>query len=320
MTRAYSDDLRWRIVWLHHFLDISADEVARIMQVSERSVYRFTKRFISTGEVRKTIQRNGPLPILSELEESHLIHLVLTRPGIYLRELQQELMQYSGCTVHASTICRVMKRVGITRQRIKHVSLQRSEIRRAVFAAEMEMFDLPMLLWIDETGCDLRNALRKYGYGIRGLPPQDHCLVLRGKRHSAIGILSSDGLEDIFITDGTVDGDMFMHFVMHNLLPILQPFDGFNEKSVVIMDNAAIHHIDPVIAAINSVGALVWFLPPYSPDMNPIESVFSEVKHYLQANNLLFNTTLSTDTILLMAFNSVSEDNCLSYIEYAGYS
>ena len=84
------------------------------------------------------------------------------------------------------------------------------------------------------------------------------------------------------------------------------------------MDNASIHHVDSVVACINSIGALVRFLPPYSPDFNPIESVFGEVKQYLQSNDP-FHTSLSMNTILLMALNSVSQENGKSYIEYAGY-
>ena len=114
-----------------------------------------------------------------------------------------------------------------------------------------------------------------------------------------------------------MDGEVFLFFVRNHLLLIIQPFDGYNTKSVVIMDNASIHHVDSVVACINSVGALVRFLPPYSPDFNPTESVFGEVKQYLQVNDL--HTSLSMNTILLMAFSSVSQENCKSYIDYAGY-
>ena len=82
--------------------------------------------------------------------------------------------------------------------------------------------------------------------------------------------MSTDGIEDVFITDGSLDGDVFLYFVRKQLLPILQPFDCNDGQ-------CAIHHVDSVVARINSVGALVRFLPSYSPDMNPIESVFSEV-------------------------------------------
>ena len=209
----------------------------------------------------------------------------------------------------------------MTRQRIKRVSLQRSEVKRAEFWAEISAFEPSMMLWIDETGCDRRNALRKYGYDIRGQPPQEHTLILRGKRHSAIGILSTEGVEDVYITDGTVDGDKFLEFVRQNLLRLLMPFNGQNPNSIVILDNASsIHHVDQVVELITSVRALVRFLPPYSPDMNPIKELFTE--QYLQANHSLYlaNTSMSSVSILLMAFNSVSAEHCRAYIQHAGYN
>lgn len=84
--------------------------------------------------------------------------------------------------------------------------------------------------------------------------PQDYSLKLRCKHYSAIGIMSTDSIEDVFITDGSVDGEFFLYYVRKQLLPKIQPFNGYNSKSVVVMDNAAIHHID-LVAFINSVGA-----------------------------------------------------------------
>ena len=117
-----------------------------------------------------------------------------------------------------------------------------------------------MLLWIDETGCDSRNALRKHGYGIRGLQPQDYSL---GKRYSAFGILSTEGIKDVYIAEGSVDGETFLDFIRRCLIPVLVPFDGLSPNSVVVMDNASIHHVDSVVETILSVGALfVRFLLP----------------------------------------------------------
>ncbi len=61
-------------------------------------------------------------------------------------------------------------------------------------------------------------------------------------------------------------------------------FDGHSLQSIVILDNASIHHVDTVVSAILSAGALLKFSPPYSPDLNPTER---EVKHYLQANTMI---------------------------------
>ena len=276
------------------------------------------QRFNFTGEVRKSIKHNGSHPVLIEGQTLFLINLLLTRPGIYLRELQHELCFRFGILVHFCTICRGLRKLGFTYQKLQHISLQQSESERIKFVAEvMEVFPNTMILWNDETGCDHRNSFHKYGYGVRGQRPQDHQLQLRGVHYSSIGILSSEGINDVYTTEGSVNGDTFLFSTM--LVPILNPFDGQNTNSVVIMDNASIHHTDSVVSMINATGALIRFLPPYSPDMNPIESAFGEVKHYLQANSILFDTSLSTHTILLMAFNSITPNNCKAYINNAGY-
>ena len=128
-----------------------------------------------------------------------------------------------------------------------------------------------------------------------------------------------DGVQDVYITENSVNGDIFLDFLYTQLLPLLMPFDGINHNSIVVMDNASIHHVDAAVDAICGVGALVRFLPAYSPDLNPIECVFGEVKQFLQANNLLLETSLSMPSILLMAFQSITVDNCREYIKFSGY-
>ncbi len=66
---------------------------------------------------------------------------------------------------------------------------------------------------------------------------------------------------------------------------------------------ASIHHVDQVVELITSVGALVRFLPPYSPNMNPIKEVFAEVKHYLQENGSPFDTTMSPACVLFLTLS-----------------
>ena len=66
--------------------------------------------------------------------------------------------------------------------------------------AEISTYDPTMLVWLDETGCDNRNALRKKAYSIRGMPLHDHQLLIRGVRYSAIPVMSIDGIHDVHIT------------------------------------------------------------------------------------------------------------------------
>ena len=144
------------------------------------------------------------------------------------------------------------------------------------------LYNGDMLIFIDETGADRRNCIRKYGYSMRGKPLKTHRLLVRGERVSAIACISTAGLLDVITVKGTTDGNTFYSFVQIHLIPHLMPFNGSNPHSVVIMDNCSIHHTMNIVESIQEVGALVHFLPPYLPDFQPIEETFSKMKTELK--------------------------------------
>ena len=151
--------------------------------------------------------------------------------------------------------------------------------------AKISMYDPDMLVWIDETGSARRNSIRQYGYSLRGMPAQVHQLQVGGRRLSAIPVLTTSGIEDVYVTSDSADGTKFEEFLFQCLLPIILPFNGINHHSVIVMDNASIHHLERVQDLITGIGARLMFLPPYSPDLMPLEEVFSKVKAVLKAND-----------------------------------
>ena len=178
--------------------------------------------------------------------------------------------------------------MGCCRRVIRHVAMQRSEEQRARFMADISAYDPASIIWIDESGCDRRNSMRKFAYTLRGIPPVDHRILARGTRYSAITAISVRGVQDVVLAEGSVNGEAFAKFVEDSLVPILQPFNCSNPNSIVVMDNASIHHVDEVAELIIQTGALLYFLPPYSPDLNPVEQVFSKVKAIMKENDQLF--------------------------------
>ena len=123
-----------------------------------------------------------------------------------------------------------------------------------------------------------RNILRIKGYSVRGKPAKSHKLLYRGQRISVIAAISAKGLLGCKIHHESVNGDTFYNFVLSHLVAFLQPFNGHNIHSVVILNNASIHHTGQAVEAIEETGAILHVLPPYSPDLNPIEEAFSNVK------------------------------------------
>ena len=98
-----------------------------------------------------------------------------------------------------------------------------------------------------------------------------------------------------------------IEFIETTIFPVLQPFNWVNPHSVVILDNASIHHVQGVIDLIEiQAGAKLVFLPPYSPDLNPIEEVFSQVKSIMKQNDSLFQVSSSPRVLLSMVFMQCS--------------
>ena len=109
-----------------------------------------------------------------------------------------------------------------------------------------------------------------------------------------------------------MNGDEFLEFIERDLLPTLMPFNGQNPNSIVILDNCSVHHVSGVASMITQVGALVHFLPPYSPDLNPIEECFSKVKSLLKNYETTFQDDLEAH--VLAAFSCVTPDDCKGWI------
>ena len=137
----------------------------------------------------------------------------MERPGIYLLELQKKLFMKFGVLVSVLTICRTLRFMGCTRLSMHHVAIQRSDILRAGFMTEISMYDLAMLIWLDEMGCDGCHTKRKYGYSICKLLQCDDRLLVRGIRYTAIPVISMEGVHDGYLHQGNINCDSFCFFV-----------------------------------------------------------------------------------------------------------
>ena len=96
-------------------------------------------------------------------------------------------------------------------------------------------------------------------------------------------------------------------------------FDGSNPKSVLVLDNCSIHHVSPALQVLSDAGIVTMFLPPYSPDLNPAEELFSLVKYYLREHDDLLQAVSDPKPIIRAAFDSVTAADCLGWIHHSGY-
>ena len=149
--------------------------------------------------------------------------------------------------------------------------MQQDERARRKFAVDMSIFNPDMLIFLDESGCDNRDPLRRKGYSLRGKQARKQKLLVRGEHVSVLCTMSLEGILSCNLVRGGVDGEKFIDFIEKCVIPTLMPFNGTNPRSIIIMDNCAIHHVPEVTDLIQQTGALIYWLPAYSPDLNPMK-------------------------------------------------
>lgn len=320
-TVAYTKDIAVRVVWQRLGMNMSFRDIARRLQIGVGTAFRLYKRFVATGELSPPQRACRPdARKLDEYHELYIMSLLIDNPGLYLSEICLAIKDATGVIVSGSTVCRVLQRNGYTRKKITQVAKQRCVEYRGAFMAEIIDYPGDFFVWLDETGSDKRDHIRKFGYQIRGLPPVYHRYLVRGTRLSTISALSSEGLITHEIMTGTTNGDKFYDFLRGNLIPCMQSFPA--PRSILVMDNCSIHHVQIIKDLLQSCGILAIFLPPYSPDYNPCEEMFSYIKYYLKDHDELLNPTSSIQLfrqVLNSAFLSVTESQCKQWISHAGY-
>jgi transposase len=167
------------------------------------------------------------------------------------------------------------------------------------------------LVFIDETWTKTNMAT------LRGWAPCGSRLTAKvphghWKTTTFLAALRHDRIEAPWVLDSPIDGESFTIYIEKVLLPILKPGD------IVIMDNLGSHKGKVVRALIRSVGAKLFFLPKYSPDLNPIEQVFAKLKHLLRkAAARTVDLVSAAIGHLLSAFTTTE---CANYLKNAGYA
>jgi transposase len=184
-----------------------------------------------------------------------------------------------------------------------------AEARRQ-WSAEQLNLDPDHVVFIDETWAKT-NMSRTYGRSLRGARLAERVPYGRWETTTFLGALRSTGFVAPLCVEGAINGQLFQAWVEQQLTKVLRPGD------VVVMDNLSSHKGPGIIAAIEGVGATVRYLPPYSPDLNPIELAFSKFKKLLRDG--AERTTDKLWQLCGKVLDLFSESECRSYFKHCGY-
>ena len=205
-TSAYSPDIGWRVVWQRAGMGLKFKDIALRLQIGLGTAHRLYARFVATGDVHPCKQPPRPdTRKLDHLQELYIMAIIHENPAMYLRELCSMIHDATGTMVSGSTVCKILHQNELSRKKLHKIALQRSVEHRGAFMANIIQYPRDFLVWVDETGTDRRDQLRKFGYSIQGQPATCKRLLFRGTRISAIVAMSSSGVEAYELSTGSVN-------------------------------------------------------------------------------------------------------------------
>ncbi len=182
---------------------------------------------------------------------------------------------------------------------------------RRKWKEDQSKLDPTRLVFIDETGA-ATNMTRRYGRAPKG--ERLACKAPHGhwKTTTFVGALRLEGMTAPLVIDGPMNGETFLAYVEQFLVPTLRHGD------IVIMDNLSSHKNLAIAEAIATAGAELRYLPPYSPDLNPIENAFSKLKAHLRKTAA--RTLVTLWNAVRDGIHSISQADCSGFFKHTGYA
>lgn len=188
--------------------------------------------------------------------------------------------------------------------------LERVQVRRIEYQREISLELIRRLKFLDEAGSNIAMT-RLYGRAAPGERVFEGAPLNYGENITMLAALSLAGIDAPMTIDGAVDGLVFKTYVEQVLAPTLQKGD------VVVMDNLGAHKVKGVREAIEGCGAKLIYLPPYSPDLNPIEKCWSKIKTYLRAAKA--RTREALEKALAEALLLITVEDAAGWFASCGY-
>jgi transposase len=308
MMKAYSEDLRERILWAVDQGHPRAEIVQRF-GVSLSTVKRYLKLRRDEGHVRpKAIPGRTPkkrAQVQAGLETQLRAHADAT-----LEQHCEMWEQAHGEPVSRWTMSRAIKQLGWTRKKKSLGAMERNEEERATWRKEASKLPAKQLIFLDECGSNIAltplYARAPKGERARGSVPRN-----RGKNITLIAALSLEGMGAAMILEGSANATAFELYVEQVLAPSLQA------GQILVMDNLQAHKSALARAAIEARGCQVLFLPAYSPDFSPIEEAFSKLKTALRRAGA--RTREALEEAIAQALLTITAQDAQGWFQHCGY-
>ena len=313
MPKPCSLDLRERVVETVES-GASRREAAERFEVSASSAIKWMQRWRKTGSVAAK-PSGGSISALEERAD-FLLALIAEQPDLTLDEIVVA-MRKRRIAGSRSAVWRFFKRhnisISASKKSLRAAEQERADVARARrrWMREQGMFDPARLVFIDETSTNTA-MVRLRGRCPRGIRLIDHVPHGHWKTITFIAGLRRRMMVAPFVLDGPMNAAAFIAYLERCLVPTLRRGD------TVIMDSLPVHKVAGVRELIEAAGAMLRYLPKYSPDLNPIEQAFSKLKAHLRKAAERTIPRLCHRIGTLTA--TFSRQECANYFRHAGYA
>lgn len=254
-------------------------EVAEAASCSTRTVKTIRANLSRFGSTTAPYARLGRRARLTAPMVDALCEHLEEKPDLYLEEMVVFVCDEFGVLVAPSTISRALTSRRWSRKATRRVAQGRNADLRDSYLYDLTSFSSFHLVYIDESGCDRRIGFRRSGWSRLGVTPVQITHFHRGERYQILPAYHQDGVLSVEVFQGTTDATRFRDFVAR-LLPLCGRWP--EPRSVLVMDNASFHRTPEIKEMCDAAGVKLLYLPPYSPDLNPIEEFFAELKAFIK--------------------------------------
>jgi transposase len=248
---------------------------------SKRSIITISNNLRMFGDVRAPLIPGGRPRMITPFMLEALCEHLIEKSDLYLDEMADFLYDEFELLVSTYTVSRALRSQGWTKKIARRIAQERNADLRYHYLHQLSDFRSYHLVFIDESGCDKRAGFRRTGWSPRGVTPVQVSRFQRGQRYQILPAYCQDGILMSRVFQGSTDASMFEDFIeqlLHHCGRWPEP------KSVLIMDNASFHHTERITELCLNAGVKLLYLPPYSPDLNPIEEFFAELKAFVRRN------------------------------------
>jgi transposase len=225
----------------------------------------------------------GQPRIINAAMEDALRDMIEDWPTAILDEFVDMLRDEFDISPSNSAVRNALKRLNITRKRTTNIHPRQDPELRDAFIAQQFEYSAEQVVAVDESAANERTADRKFGWSLRGTPCRVRQSGRGASRWSILPAIGVNGYLHVEVYKGSFNALRFRRF-LQRLLPQMNAYPG--PRSVLLMDNCSTHRAvfnEPLLKAQVLAAGIRWlFLPPYSPDFNPIEQSFHELKNYLR--------------------------------------